>query len=213
MPGFWEHLPHHPSLGFSTETPRRRESKPLPPWVQTPSCAASPNRWGQDFIPNFVSLGGFQTSPTNMGYTTPYHNPKYEILQKKTIHLRLIPCSMLSLSWPHWDHLPRCGTGTPKDTVRAAKNIAWTDEKTMKRGTVAYQEEEQPHVGIFSQEWRCCLVCLYLIPQWLAGLEQYHCNVQTGWTNRVLDGLSNVCLCDSPNVERSFTFVSKTESQ
>ena len=143
-----------------------------------------------------------------MGYTTPYHNPKYEILQKKTIHLRLIPCSMLSLSWPHWDHLPRCGTGTPKDTVRAAKNIAWTDEKTMKRGTVAYQEEEQPHVGLFSQEWRCCLVCLYLIPQWLAGLEQYHCNVQTGWTNRVLDGLSNVCLCDSPNVERSFTFVS-----
>ena len=31
----------------------RRESKPLPPWVQTPSCAASPNPWGQDFIPIF----------------------------------------------------------------------------------------------------------------------------------------------------------------
>ena len=51
-------------------------------WVQTPSCAASPNPWGQDFRPNFVSLGGFQTPPTKMNCTTPHHIPKYEILQK-----------------------------------------------------------------------------------------------------------------------------------
>ena len=48
-----------------------------------PPCAASPDPWGQDFRPNFVSLGGFQTPPTNMSYTTPHHIPKYEILQKK----------------------------------------------------------------------------------------------------------------------------------
>ena len=60
-------------------------------WVQTPSCAASPNPWGQDFRPNFVSLGGFQTPPTKMNYTTPHHIPKYEILQREkmwTIPLR-----------------------------------------------------------------------------------------------------------------------------
>ena len=65
----------------------RRESKPLPPWVQTPSCAASPNPWGQDFRPNFISLDGFQTPPTKMSCTTPHHIPKYEILQKIELSL------------------------------------------------------------------------------------------------------------------------------
>ena len=48
--------------------------------------AASRNPWGQDFKPNFVSLGGFQTTPTKMSCTTPHHNPKYEILQKKIVN-------------------------------------------------------------------------------------------------------------------------------
>ena len=47
------------------------------------SGAVSSNPWGQDFRPNFVSLGGFQTPPTKMSYTTPHHIPKYEILQKR----------------------------------------------------------------------------------------------------------------------------------
>ena len=51
----------------------------------TPSCTASPNPWGHDFGPNFVSLGGFQTPPTKMSYTTPHPIPKYEIKAKKKI--------------------------------------------------------------------------------------------------------------------------------
>ena len=43
----------------------------------------SPNPWGQNFRPNFVSLGGFQAPPTKMSYTTPHHIPNYEILQKE----------------------------------------------------------------------------------------------------------------------------------
>ena len=45
------------------------------------SGASSQNPWGQ----NFVRLCGFQTPPTKMSCTTPHHNPKYEILQQKTI--------------------------------------------------------------------------------------------------------------------------------
>ena len=46
---------------LSRPNPRRRESKPL----------VAP--------PSFVSLGGFQTPPTKMSYTTPHYYPKYEI--------------------------------------------------------------------------------------------------------------------------------------
>ena len=41
-------------LLFETETLLRCESKPLPPWVKTPSCAASPNPWEQDFKPHHI---------------------------------------------------------------------------------------------------------------------------------------------------------------
>ena len=63
------------------------------------SCAASPNPWGQDFRPNFVGLGGFQTPLIKMSYTTPHHIPKYEILQKKkkwrTIPLTAAVCPFI----------------------------------------------------------------------------------------------------------------------
>ena len=74
------------AVGVSTRGARgfqwHRELKLLPPWVQTPSCAASSNPRGQDFRPNFVRLGCFQTPPTKMSYNTPHHIPKFESLQK-----------------------------------------------------------------------------------------------------------------------------------
>ena len=49
--------------------------------VETPT-AVSPNPGGKHFRPNFASLGGFQSPPTKVSYTTPRHIPKYKILQK-----------------------------------------------------------------------------------------------------------------------------------
>ena len=46
-------------------------------------------RKGQDFRPNLVSLGGFQTPPTKMSCTTPPHIPKYGILQKEKNYCEL----------------------------------------------------------------------------------------------------------------------------
>ena len=59
--------------------------------VQTPSCAASPNPWGQNLRPNFVSLGGFQTPPTKMSYTTPIISQNMRFNQRRflwTVPLR-----------------------------------------------------------------------------------------------------------------------------
>ena len=90
---------HFGRRGLETTQTDKIWSKILSPWVLT-----RPNAWGEDFRPNFVSLGGFQTSPTKMIYTTPHHIPKYENLQKK----KKIVHYPLKAVGPLYQQLSRC---------------------------------------------------------------------------------------------------------
>ena len=48
-----------------------------------PLAAVSPNPWGQNFRPNFVSLCGFQTPPTKMSHPIISQNMRFYKRKKK----------------------------------------------------------------------------------------------------------------------------------
>ena len=71
--------------------------------------------------------------------------------------------SLLNIQYQLWlqmhqDHLPRWGTGLPDESAKAAKKMACAEKvQAIVVKEKPYQKQEQPHLGLFSEEWEGCL--------------------------------------------------------
>ena len=90
----------------NTETPRRHESQPLPPWVETPSCAASPIQTPVDKILdqalNLHSYNQKDYPPKVLPRTQRNQVCTFLVLECVTWHCYILSLPFKNRNWCDW---------------------------------------------------------------------------------------------------------------